>query len=60
MTQKTPSEEGREAHIKGASLWSNPYKLGSADWCAWEEGWLDSAIPNRDNRMGLLDYDERF
>ena len=55
MERALAYSEGLNAYGMGVSLWSNPYKLGSDEWCDWEEGWLDRAYPNRDNRMGLYD-----
>lgn len=53
MERAIAYSEGANAYGMGVSLWNNPYKLGSDEWCDWEEGWLDRAYPNRDNRMGL-------
>ena len=55
MDRSKEYNEGGGAYCLGATLLENPYHLGSNEWCEWEEGWLDNAYPNRDNRMGTAE-----
>lgn len=43
-------KQGRAAYRHSAGLESNPYARGTADWRAWQRGWLAERRENE--RLG--------
>ena len=49
--EKRPSEiysEGLQAHWAGMAVDANPYRIGSHEYAAWDQGWRSDAESSGD------------